>query len=208
MRVVRVAACLFLVLLLCGCGKNSTPLAYVEETQATTTVINIYINNDNGVQSAPAATATPSEAPTADAAVPTVPSSTDASWQTLEISMPDANGIMQVDTAPQNRFTQIVATGRGIDTRLLIAVYSEPDTGQNYVVEFDGTKASDGSFLRTTGTFRRLYLIDTQGAIESVASVNEGETENISSVENWFCVNVFIKGLMLPKIEDVMQKNG
>ncbi len=114
----------------------------------------------------------------------------------LSIEMPTSNGQMLVDTSPNNKFTQIVHKDRQIDTGYLIAVYSQPDTGQNYVLEFTSTT----NF--TADTLRRVFLIDTKGKISSVAAKSSSERENVSSMENWFCMNVLIKKMLLPAIQN------
>lgn len=136
--------------------------------------------------------------PTTEAQDTTRPEQTTASQPVTEIdlgiTMPEKNGTMLVDVSASNKFIEIVVSERSIDFELLAAVYSVPDSGQNYVFEFydgDGREAED---------IRRVYLIDTKGKITGVAAVNTSEKENVSSVENWFCMNVLIKELVYPAI--------
>lgn len=112
----------------------------------------------------------------------------------LSIAMPDANGKMQVDNSAENRFIAKVSKERGIDASLLAAVYSVPESGQNYVFEF--TSASG----RDVQNIRRVFLLDAAANITSVAAVNTSEREGISSTENWFCMNVLIKKVVFPAI--------
>ncbi len=114
----------------------------------------------------------------------------------LGISMPEKNGTMVVDSSVSNKFIQIVEDKKDIDPSLLVAVYSVPESGQNYVFEFyddDGREADD---------IRRVYLIDSSGKITGIAAVKASERENVSSVENWFCMNVLIKELVYPAVKD------
>ncbi len=117
----------------------------------------------------------------------------------LSIVLPSANGDMEVDTSPGNKFIAIVNNERQIDTSYLAAVYSVPDSGQNYVFEFSSSTG------RTADDLRRVYLIDTNGKITGVAAKNASEKENVSSVENWFCMNVLIKKLVFPAVENELQ---
>lgn len=114
----------------------------------------------------------------------------------LSIELPSANGKMEVDTSRGNKFTVIVSDERKIDAAYLVAVYSVPDSGQNYVFEFS-SKTS-----RSEDDLRRVYLIDTNGKITGVAAKKASEKENISSVENWFCMNVLIKKLVFPAVAE------
>ncbi len=117
---------------------------------------------------------------------------------TLNMSVPDANGTMEVDLSEDNKYTQIVMSERDIDPSLLVAVYSVPESGQNYVFEF----SSSGADNRTVQNLRRVYLIDSSGKITYVSAASSSEAENISVIENWFNMNVLIKGLIFPAIED------
>lgn len=118
----------------------------------------------------------------------------------LSIEMPEKNGSMQTDSSPDNKFIEIVKNERKIDDKLLVAVFSVPDTGQNYVFEF---KNADN---RSADNIRRVYLIDEKGKITSVAADNSAEKENVSSVENWFCMNVLIKEVIYPAIEQEISR--
>lgn len=114
----------------------------------------------------------------------------------LSIELPSANGKMEVDTSRGNKFTVIVSDERKIDAAYLVAVYSVPDSGQNYVFEFSSKTG------RSADDLRRVYLIDANGKITGVAAKNASEKENVSSVENWFCMNVLIKKLIFPAVEN------
>ncbi len=108
--------------------------------------------------------------------------------------MPEKNGMMVVDISSSNKFIKIVKNKKDVDAELLAAVFSVPDSGQNYVFEFYDENGRDADDIR------RVYLIDTKGKITGVAAVNASEKENISSIENWFCMNVLIKELVYPAI--------
>lgn len=130
------------------------------------------------------------------------PESTTASPMTevdLSISMPERNGTMETDTSPRNKYIMIVNKNRDIDTSLLAAVYSVPESGQNYVIEFYDDEGRDADDIR------RVYLIDSDGKIVSVTAVSAKEKENLSSVENWFSMNVLIKEVIYPAIKDEIE---
>lgn len=113
----------------------------------------------------------------------------------LSIDVPSANGTIEVDTSRGNKFTVIVSDERKIDAAYLLAVYSVPNSGQNYVFEFSSKTG------RSEDDLRRVYLIDANGKITGVAAKKASEKENISAVENWFCMNVLIKNLLFPAVE-------
>ncbi len=127
-------------------------------------------------------------------AAPEIPPEVD-----LSISMPDKNGTMVTDKSKDNKFIKIINSQRKIDSSLLVAVYAVPESGQNYVFEFE-----DAS-VRTADSLRRVYLIDANGNITGVASSVASEKEHLSAVENWFCMNVLIKEVIFPAIEKDMK---
>lgn len=113
----------------------------------------------------------------------------------LNISMPGKNGTMVTDKSSDNKFVKIICSQRKIDSSLLVAVYAVPESGQNYVFEFTDAQ------VRTADNLRRVYLIDANGDITGVAAVDSAEKEKLSAVENWFSMNVLIKGVIFPAIE-------
>ena len=117
---------------------------------------------------------------------------------TLPIELPSANGEMAVSADPENRFIRAVVEARGLDPALLAAVYSVPEGDQNFVFEF----YSAGE--RSADRLRRVYLLTQDAAISSVAASSNAEREGISATENWFCMNVLIKGVIFPSVRDRM----
>lgn len=114
----------------------------------------------------------------------------------LNITMPEANGKMQVETSPSNKYIAAIADEEGIDEAFLAAVFSVPESGQNYVFEFKSKN------LRSADNIRRVYLLDSACKIISVAASDSSERKNISATENWFCMNVLIKKVIFPAVED------
>lgn len=111
-------------------------------------------------------------------------------------------GELLVDSSENNRFIQIVNSKYKIKKNLLTAVYSVPDTGQNYVMEWNGATDESGKLIRSAKTIRRCYLIGTDGTVTSVASVEPNERVNLSRTENSLSMNTLIKRIILPAIED------
>ena len=111
----------------------------------------------------------------------------------LHVELPDANGTMVVSTERTNPYIALVSAQRSLPVERLVAVYTVPQTGQNYVFEFNAG-------ARTVENLRRVYLIDQNNQIASVAAADWSEAENVSQTENWFCMNVLIKNMIFPKI--------
>ena len=101
------------------------------------------------------------------------------------------------DDSAECKFIQIVTTERGIDSSLLVSIYSLPDEGLNYVLEFYPGE-------RTADNLRRVYLIDVNGKIDSVAADKSEERENISAAENTVCMTILIRQGIFPCIGDLL----
>ncbi len=174
------------------------PESYTDITAATTT-------EPSTTQPAPTeplttipVTAAPetTTAPVTSAPDTTAPTAAESTTVDLTIELPEANGTMEVDTSPDNKFIAAVASQKKTDTSLLAAVYSVPESGQNYVFEFYD---ADG---RTKDDLRRVYLMDDACHITGVAAAKSSEKVNVSSTENWFCFNVLIKGVIFDAIAE------
>lgn len=159
-------------------------------------------------QTEPPATVSPTVRPQPDTTAPTTapgttarpsaPDVTGGSEVDLSITLPKANGTMEVSLDSGNKFIKTVRETRGIDPSLLAAVYAVPESGQNYVFEFRSAE-------RTAENIRRVYLLDADGKIISVAASASEERENLSVTENWFCMTVLIKGMVFPAVQAQMQ---
>lgn len=147
------------------------------------------------------ASVVPNTAPAVSAS-PSVSASqqTDEPQPTLPETLPQPNGTMVVSNDPQNSFIRQIAEAYHIPAARLTAFYATPNTGQNYVLEWNGETAADGTLLRSADTLRRCFLIDENGNLDSVAATDPDERENMSRVENTFAMQTLIKGVILPKV--------
>ena len=219
-KFIPVAAALLLCLMFTSCRsdeKNSPPVvsgytyysSVTEEpasvSEETTTVpaeTTTSAETSSAVQSEPATTmilVTLTAQQTVSQTVPaTEPTSavTEPSSVDLSIAMPEANATMKVDKSPSNRFVCAVSSSYGIDAARLAAVVSVPDNGQNYVFEFSSPDA------RGADDIVRVFLLDSACSINSIAAAESSQRKNISQTENWFCMNVLIKGVIYPAIKD------
>ena len=145
----------------------------------------------------PSGASTPST--TLGGAANTTSSAEDASVS-MPATLPEANGTMHVSQDTDNRFIQIIHQAYNLPTARLTAVYSLPDTGQNYVLEWNGSTDSAGNMLRNADTLRRCFLIDETGQVTAVAATDADERENMSAIENTFAMETLIKRVILPQI--------
>lgn len=149
-------------------------------------------------ESAPAAETQPAPDETSAAVPETTAAAPAPAYEavTLPIELPAANGEMQGSRDPANPLIRAVAEARGLDPARLAAVFSVPASGQNYVFEFFSAEN------RTADGLRRVYLLSDNGDIRSVAASDAAEREGISAAENWFCMNVLIKNVVFPAVQE------
>ena len=161
------------------------------QTKATTTAIVTEVETSKRAETEAQTTTVLQQATTKVAEhITEVPSNT-------EILLSYGKGNTYFSAAAENKFISYISAERGISPSFLVAVYSLPDEGLNYVLEFSGEEKS-------YDTLRRVYLINESGNIESVAASNSDECENISAAENAVCMKVLIKQGIFPCIEDLL----
>ena len=69
-------------------------------------------------------------------------------------------GDMAFSDDPNNRYISSVASKYGLDSSNLVALYTVPENDSNIVLEFDGSKDSNGRLIRTDKTLVAIYSID------------------------------------------------
>lgn len=110
------------------------------------------------------------------------------------------NGENRLSDHYDNQYIKLVAGEYDVDTDLLVAIYSVPDTGTNFVLEFDGTKDSAGNYVKSPDTLKKVYQIDLERNI-SVATSNGVGNVGVSYAEGIFCFNM-VKTLVMEQYPD------
>ncbi len=99
-----------------------------------------------------------------------------------------------------NKYIKQISTSYGVDSDLLVAVYSEPDTGNNFVLEFNGKKDSDGTVVKSPDTLAKVYQIDKNGGVKIATGQQTGNV-GVSYAEGLFCVSM-IKTVVMEQYPD------
>ncbi|MBR1811842.1 MAG: hypothetical protein IJ766_09425 [Clostridia bacterium] len=128
------------------------------------------------------------------------PVTTAAPAATTAPPITSANGTLNVDGSAENKFIKIVNQQYGIDAELLTAVFALPDTGQNYVLEWNSGRDDAGKILHTAENLRRCYLINTAGEVTDIAATKSSERVGMSIAENRIAMETLIKRVILPQI--------
>ncbi len=73
-----------------------------------------------------------------------------------------------------NEFIKLVSNEYEIDSDLLVAIYSVPDTGVNFVLQFNGDKDLRGNYIKSPDTLEKVYQIDLDKNIKVATGKNSG----------------------------------
>lgn len=96
-----------------------------------------------------------------------------------------------------NKYIKLVSEKYNVDKELLVAVYSEPDTGNNFVLEFSGKRDDDGNVIKSPDTLTKVYLIDKNKKIAVATGKTTGNV-GVSYAEGTLCFNM-IKTIVMPQ---------
>jgi len=110
------------------------------------------------------------------------------------------NGENQLSDHHNNKYIKLVSEKHNVDTELLVAIYSEPDTGNNFVLEFNGKRDADGNVIKSPDTLAKVYQIDKNKNI-SIATGKTTGNVGVSYAEAALCFNM-IKAIVMPQYPD------
>ena len=71
-------------------------------------------------------------------------------------------GDNQISVSPDNEFIKLIVEKKSVDSERLVAIYAVPDLGNNFVLEFDNKRDSDGNIIRSPKTLKRIYHINKE----------------------------------------------
>ncbi len=162
------------ILNLTGTTNTTTPLTYAEGEAAPTipvTETNVVIVMPSDLSSVPDSSEFITEVlpsvPAISSPTPSVPDVTDTNlaqkYEELE-----KNGDNKLSDDPENEFIKLVSEQYKIDPSRLVAIYSEPDTGTNFVLEF--RKDLTGKIVKSPNTLIAVYHIDINKNITKSSS--------------------------------------
>jgi hypothetical protein len=110
------------------------------------------------------------------------------------------NGDNMLSDHHENQYIKLVAGEYNVDTDLLVAIYSVPDTGNNFVFEFSGKKDSSGNIIKSPDTLKKVYQIDINRNIK-VATENGVGNVGVSYAEGILCFNM-VKTIVMEQYPD------
>ena len=92
------------------------------------------------------------------------------------VVIPDKNGDNYLSDDPNNEFIDLIADTYNVDKKALVAIYSVPDSGTNYVLEFKSSGLINKTYKKSPDNLKRVYHIGL--APERTISYTGGLTGN------------------------------
>lgn len=92
------------------------------------------------------------------------------------VVIPNKNGDNYLSDDPNNEFIKLIASTYNIATKDLVAIYSVPDSGTNYVLQFKGKGLLNKTYEKSPDNLYRVYHIGL--APERTISYTSGFTGN------------------------------
>lgn len=96
-----------------------------------------------------------------------------------------------------NKYIKLVSEKYNVDKELLVAIYADPDKGNNFVLEFSGKRDEDGNVIKSPDTLTKVYAIDKDKNI-AVATGKATGNIGVSYAEGTLCFNM-IKTIVMPQ---------
>ncbi len=116
------------------------------------------------------------------------------------IVIPDKNGENFLSDDPNNEFIKLIASTYNLNPKSLVAIYSEPDSGTNYVLEFNKVLLSN-EYNKSANGLKKVYhigLAPERKISYTDGSLTEGESHhyNCTAAEGWLTFNLVKKDVM------------
>ena len=102
--------------------------------------------------------------------------------------------------SPDNEYIKFISEKKKIDPSVLVAIYAVPDNGNNFVLEFDGNKDSNGKIIKSPDTLIKIYQIDKNKKIKT-ATVNGIGNSGVGYAEGKL-VFYMVTNIVMPQYPD------
>lgn len=126
----------------------------------------------------------------------------DAAGQQLyeDLNSIEKNGDNILSDDAENEFIALVSSRYGVDAEKLVAIYSVPDSGTNFVLQFNGEKDADGKIVKSPDTLEKVYNIDKKRNVKIATGKMLGNV-GIGYAESALCVGM-VKEALMPQYPD------
>lgn len=129
----------------------------------------------------------------------TIPATTkNAAIEYYEQLSPKGNNMLSDNC--ENEFIKLVSETYNVDSDLLVAVFSVPDNGDNFVLQFNGKKDGKGNYIKSPDTLEKIYQIDKSKNVKIATGKKTGNV-GVSYGEGMLCFNM-VKTVVMQQYPD------
>ncbi len=125
---------------------------------------------------------------------------------TSGVVIPDKNGENFLSDDPNNEFIDLIADTYNVDKKALVAIYSVPDSGTNYVLEFKSSGLINKTYEKSPDNLKRVYHIGL--APERAISYTSGSlltgNHNCTAAEGILVFNL-VQTQVMPQYPDYFE---
>ncbi len=116
------------------------------------------------------------------------------------VVVPDKNGENFLSDKPNNEFIKLIADEYGLEPASLVAIYSVPDSGTNYVLEFDNTGDSyKKEYEKSADNLKKVYhigLAPERKISYTDGRLTKGDHYNCTAEEGWIVFGLVKKNVL------------
>lgn len=100
----------------------------------------------------------------------------------------------------ENEYIKLISDKYDVDPDLLVAIYSTPDTGNNFVLQFSGKKHLNGNYVKSPDELVKVYQIDKEKNVK-IATGQESGNVGVSYAEGMLCFHM-VKTIVMEQYPD------
>ncbi len=112
-----------------------------------------------------------------------------------ELDSKQKNGDNVLSDSPDNEFISLVNSKYGVSPELLVAIYSVPDSGTNFVLQFKNTRDANGNVVKSPDTLEKVYNIGKDRSVKIATGKMMGNV-GVSYAESLLCFGIVTESVM------------
>ncbi len=100
-----------------------------------------------------------------------------------------------LNDSPDNEFISLISSKYKVSPELLVAIYSVPDNGTNFVLQFKNERDADGNVVKSPDTLEKVYNIDKDRSIKIATGKMTGNV-GVNYAESLLCFGLVTESVM------------
>ena len=112
-----------------------------------------------------------------------------------ELDSKQKNGDNVLSDSPDNEFISLISSKYKVSPELLVAIYSVPDTGTNFVLQFKNERDANGNVVKSPDTLEKVYNIGKDRSVKIATGKMMGNV-GVSYAESLLCFGIVTESVM------------